>query len=105
MGRLDLADKRRDEDNLQLWTADASRAIARGDYVGAIEILIESGQERSAAERFVVVTVAINAPRQIHNRRLGYLVGVAQQAMTFSGWTFSDVADAVQHAQAGLGEA
>lgn len=101
----DAIDRHRDEDGFTLWTTDASRAIAKGEYAGAIAILIEAGHDEAAAERFVAAQLAINTPVPLNGRagheRLAGLVDVARRAMQLpGGWSFAQVADELERAQA-----
>lgn len=97
MGRLDLADKSRDEDRRPIPITEVSRAINRGDYANAIAILTGAGQGELEAERFVAVTLAINTPTaRVISSRLRALVDVARRAMEKPGWTFSEVAASLE---------
>jgi hypothetical protein len=99
VGRLDLADVPRDEDSRTLWSADASRAIAKGDYSGAIAVMLELGYEPAKCEAIVALQLAVNTPVPIRDRRLLFLVETARRAMSFNGWSFDDAAAAIELAQ------
>lgn len=100
MGRLDLPDRRRDEDDVALPISDASRAMNRGEYLEAIAILVNAGQDELDAERFVAVSLAINTPSVSDvPLRIAVLVEVARRAMKCDGWSFTAVTEAVERAQ------